>query len=137
VRYNLKKVIAILLSTFYLTLFLTVCSCCSNKLFFYERKKKFEAREKFMSLLVDIKKKLKGFSLEIAFKTDGEYLGILGASGSGKSMTLKCIAGVETPDEGRIMLNGKVLFDSEKKINLKPQDRNIGHLLKIMHCFLT
>ena len=83
-----------------------------------------------MSLVVDIKKKLKGFSLEINFKTDGDYLGILGASGSGKSMTLKCIAGVETPDEGRIVLNGKVLFDSEKKINLKPQDRNIGYLFQ-------
>ena len=40
-------------------------------------------------------------------------MGILGASGSGKSMTLKCIAGIETPDEGRIVLNGRVLFDSE------------------------
>jgi len=83
-----------------------------------------------MSLLVDIKKKLKGFSLEIAFETERDYLGILGASGSGKSMTLKCIAGVETPDEGRIVLNGKVLFDSGKKINLKPQDRNIGYLFQ-------
>jgi molybdate transport system ATP-binding protein len=83
-----------------------------------------------MSLLVDIKKKVKGFSLDVSFETDGEYLGILGASGSGKSMTLKCIAGVETPDEGSIVLNGKVLFDSEKKINLKPQDRNIGYLFQ-------
>ncbi|MBL4937308.1 ATP-binding cassette domain-containing protein [Clostridium sp. YIM B02515] len=83
-----------------------------------------------MSLIVDIKKKLKDFSLEIFVKTDGEYLGVLGASGSGKSMTLKCIAGVETPDEGVIVLNGKVLFDSKKKINLKPQDRNIGYLFQ-------
>ena len=83
-----------------------------------------------MSLLVDIKKKLKEFTLEIDFKTDGESLGILGASGSGKSMTLKCIAGVETPDEGRIVLNGKTLFDSRKGINLKPQDRNIGYLFQ-------
>jgi molybdate transport system ATP-binding protein len=45
-------------------------------------------------------------------------------------MTLKCIAGVETPDEGRIVLNGKVLFDSNDKINLKPQDRNIGYLFQ-------
>ena len=73
-----------------------------------------------MGLLVEIKKKLKGFSLDVSFSIDGEYLGILGPSGSGKSMTLKCIAGVETPDEGRIVLNGKVLFDSEKKINLIP-----------------
>lgn len=83
-----------------------------------------------MSLIVDIKKKLKDFSLEISFKTNGDYLGILGASGSGKSMTLKCIAGVETPDDGIIVLNGKVLFDSKKKINLKPQDRKVGYLFQ-------
>jgi molybdate transport system ATP-binding protein len=83
-----------------------------------------------MSLLVNIKKKLKGFELNVSFETKGEYLGILGASGSGKSMTLKCIAGIETPDEGKIVLNGKVLFDSQKKINLKPQQRNIGYLFQ-------
>lgn len=83
-----------------------------------------------MSLEVDIKKKVKGFSLNISFKTDGAYLGILGASGSGKSMTLKCLAGVETPDEGRIVLNGNILYDSDKKINLKPQNRNIGYLFQ-------
>ncbi len=83
-----------------------------------------------MSLKVDIKKKFKGFHLELSFETDKEYLGLLGASGSGKSMTLKCIAGIETPDEGIIELNGRVLFDSEKKINLKPQERNIGYLFQ-------
>lgn len=83
-----------------------------------------------MSLFVDIKKKLKGFTLNVSFETNGDYLGILGASGSGKSMTLKCVAGIETPDEGRIVLNGKVLFDSKKKINLKPQERNIGYLFQ-------
>lgn len=83
-----------------------------------------------MSLFVDIRKKLKGFYLNVSFETNGEYLGILGASGSGKSMTLKCIAGIETPDEGRIVLNGKVLFDSKEKINLKPQERNIGYLFQ-------
>lgn len=83
-----------------------------------------------MKLVVDIKKKLKGFSLHIAFETHGDYLGILGASGSGKSMTLKCIAGIETPDEGHIILNDKILFDSKKKINLKPQDRNVGYLFQ-------
>ena len=83
-----------------------------------------------MSLFVDIKKRLKGFTLNVSFETNGDYLGILGASGSGKSMTLKCIAGIETPDEGSIVLNGKVLFDSKKKINLKPQERNIGYLFQ-------
>ena len=83
-----------------------------------------------MSLFVDIRKKLKGFSLNVSFETNGDYLGVLGSSGSGKSMTLKCIAGIETPDEGLIILNGKVLFDSKKKINLKPQERNIGYLFQ-------
>lgn len=83
-----------------------------------------------MSLIVNIKKKLKEFNLEVSFETEGDYLGILGSSGSGKSMTLKCIAGIETPDEGEIILNGKVLFDSKKKINLKPQERNIGYLFQ-------
>ena len=83
-----------------------------------------------MSLKVEIKKRFKGFHLDVSFETNNEYLGLLGASGCGKSMTLKCIAGVVTPDEGSIVLNGRVLFDSKKKINLKPQDRNIGFLFQ-------
>ncbi len=83
-----------------------------------------------MSLLVDIKKKFKGFTLDVQFENSDGYLGILGASGSGKSMTLKCIAGIETPDEGRIILNNKILYDSEKKINIRPQRRNIGYLFQ-------
>ncbi len=57
-------------------------------------------------------------------------LGILGASGCGKSMTLKCIAGILRPDEGKIILNGRTLFDSEKKIDLKPQKRRVGYLFQ-------
>jgi molybdate transport system ATP-binding protein len=83
-----------------------------------------------MSLLVSIKKYYKGFTLDANFEMDEEYLGILGASGSGKSMTLKCIAGIETPDEGLIILNERVLFDSANKINLSPQERNIGYLFQ-------
>lgn len=83
-----------------------------------------------MALKVDIQKKLKGFSLDVSFEKGNERLGILGASGGGKSMTLKCIAGIETPDCGSILLNDRVLFDSEKKINLKPQDRNVGYLFQ-------
>ena len=83
-----------------------------------------------MSLKVHIHKKLKGFVLRVDFETDGKPMGILGASGSGKSMTLKCIAGIVTPDEGYIELNGKVLFDSKNKINLKPQERKVGYLFQ-------
>lgn len=83
-----------------------------------------------MALIVDVNKKLKGFSLNVNFQKGNERLGILGASGGGKSMTLKCIAGIETPDSGRIVLNDRVLYDSKKKINLKPQERNVGYLFQ-------
>ncbi|MDF2869091.1 MAG: transporter related protein, partial [Anaerocolumna sp.] len=78
-----------------------------------------------MSLSVDITKKFKDFSLNVSLETAGNRLGLLGASGCGKSMTLKCIAGIEKPDTGRIVLNDKVLFDSDKKINLIPQKRKV------------
>jgi molybdate transport system ATP-binding protein len=87
-----------------------------------------------VSIKVSIRKKLsRNFTLETEFETSagsGGCLGILGASGSGKSMTLKCIAGVETPDEGFISINGRILFDSVKKINLKPQARRVGYLFQ-------
>jgi len=83
-----------------------------------------------MSLQVRIQKRLGGFQLNAAFETEGGILGLLGASGCGKSYTLKCIAGVETPDEGRIVLDGVTLFDSARKINLPPQKRQVGCLFQ-------
>ena len=55
-----------------------------------------------MSLRAEIHKKLGAFSLDISLETQGGVLGLLGASGCGKSMTLKCIAGIEKPDSGYI-----------------------------------
>ncbi len=81
-------------------------------------------------LRVKIKKQLDKFLLDLNFETDDEILGLIGASGSGKSMTLKCIAGIEKPDEGIIVLNDRALFDSENNINLKPQERRIGYLFQ-------
>ena len=84
-----------------------------------------------MSLLVDIRKNFGDFSLEAFFEVKNrEFIGLLGASGSGKSVTLKCISGVETPDEGKIILNGETLFDSSRKINVPPRKRKIGYLLQ-------
>ncbi len=83
-----------------------------------------------MSISVDIVKRFDGFCLDVHFASEGGTLGILGASGSGKSMTLKCIAGLETPDEGRIVLNGRVLFDAGQKIDLRPQRRKAGYLFQ-------
>ena len=82
-----------------------------------------------MSLLVDIKKDFGRFRLDAHFEAEsGAVTGLLGASGCGKSVTLKCVAGIEKPDEGRIVLDGRVLFDSEKRIDLTPQQRRVGYL---------
>ena len=83
-----------------------------------------------MKLEVDIKKVLRDFVLEVKFSTQDEVFALLGASGCGKSMTLKTIAGIETPDSGKIILNGRILFDSQKKINLPPQARRVGYLFQ-------
>ena len=83
-----------------------------------------------MALHVEIKKKLGSFLLDVSFDADREILALLGASGCGKSMTLKCIAGIETPDSGKIILDGRSLYDSEKHINLPPQKRRVGYLFQ-------
>ena len=83
-----------------------------------------------MSLIVDIKKKLGSFELESKFEAQNGVTCLLGPSGCGKSMTLKCIAGIEKPDSGHIELDGVVLYDSEKGINLPPQKRHVGYLFQ-------
>ena len=83
-----------------------------------------------MALSVDIKKDFGSFRLEAAFEAGDCIHGLLGASGCGKSMTLKCIAGVVRPDEGRIVLDGRVLFDSAARIDLPPQRRKVGLLFQ-------
>jgi molybdate transport system ATP-binding protein len=84
-----------------------------------------------MSLYVNIKKVMdNNFTLDVEFSAHNEITALLGASGCGKSMTLKCIAGIEEPDEGTIVLDGRVLFDSAKNINLSPQKRKVGYLFQ-------
>ena len=83
-----------------------------------------------MSLQVDIEKRFGAFRMRAKFECGNETLGLLGASGCGKSMTLKCIAGIERPDSGKIIIDGKTLFDSERSINLTPQKRHVGYLFQ-------
>ena len=90
-----------------------------------------------MSLSVDLEKRLGSFHLRVQFQAEDEITALLGASGCGKSMTLKCIAGIMTPDRGRIVLNGRVLFDSEKGIDLPPQQRRVGYLFQNYALFPT
>ena len=94
--------------------------------------------EHSLRLGVEIKKKLKEFDLDVSFDAGKGCLGILGPSGCGKSMTLKSIAGIITPDSGRIAIQyakgeaagGRVLYDSALKINEKPQMRRVGYLFQ-------
>ena len=81
-------------------------------------------------LYVDIEKRLDRYTLKAKIESQNDMIALFGASGAGKSMTLKCIAGIEKPDRGVIRLNDRVLFDSEKKIDLPPQKRRVGYLFQ-------
>ncbi|MBF4692641.1 sulfate/molybdate ABC transporter ATP-binding protein [Fusibacter ferrireducens] len=83
-----------------------------------------------MSIQIDIQKKLQGFHLDLSLHTEASILGILGASGSGKSMLLKCIAGLVKPDSGCIEINKRTFFSSHAHINLKPRDRKTGYVFQ-------
>ncbi len=82
-----------------------------------------------MSLKVEIKKTLKDFSLNLSFEVQNEVAVLFGPSGSGKSMTLNSIAGLFTPDEGKIALGEKVFFEGVKK-QLSPQKRRLGYIFQ-------
>ncbi len=90
-----------------------------------------------MSIEVNIQKEFGSFQLNVSFAADNEVLAILGGSGCGKSMTLRCIAGIVQPDAGRIVVDGIPFFDSEKKINLSPQERQVGLLFQNYALFST
>lgn len=83
-----------------------------------------------MSIYCCFRKKIENFSINVDFEGENEVLSLLGASGSGKSMILRCIAGVETPDSGTIIVDDKVLFDSERKINIPVSQRKTGMLFQ-------
>ncbi|MHC1726998.1 MAG: ATP-binding cassette domain-containing protein [Syntrophobacteraceae bacterium] len=87
-----------------------------------------------MLLQVSVEKKMLGrgrnFSLNVAFTSQQESVVLFGPSGSGKTLTLHSIAGLMAPDAGRIVLNGRVLFDAEKGINLPPRHRGIGYVFQ-------
>ncbi|HEY9617243.1 MAG TPA: molybdate ABC transporter permease subunit [Microcoleaceae cyanobacterium] len=81
-------------------------------------------------LTVNLSKRLANFDLDLAFDVTESTLGILGGSGAGKSMLLRCIAGMESPTSGQIGLNGRVLFDAKHSINVPSRDRRIGFLVQ-------
>lgn len=87
-----------------------------------------------MSLSVSIKKSFPAFTLDVDIEAGNETIGWLGESGCGKSLTMRCIAGIETPDEGKIVVNGKTFFKREAgkrpTVNLSPQERKTALLFQ-------
>ena len=83
-----------------------------------------------MSMEVKIHKKLGEYELDVYWKSMKKRIGILGASGSGKSLTLKSIAGIEHPDKGYIRIGEHILYDSDSGTCLKPQKRNVGYMFQ-------
>ena len=87
-----------------------------------------------MSLSVSIKKSFPSFTLDVDIEGGNETIGWLGESGCGKSLTMRCIAGIETPDEGKIVVNGKTFFEREAgkrpAVNLSPQERKTALLFQ-------
>src|SRR5262245_2197781 len=81
-------------------------------------------------LSVDVEKQLGAFSVTAAFETKGGVTALYGASGSGKSSIVNMIAGLLTPDRGRITFDDLVLFDSAARVNLPPQRRNVGYVFQ-------
>ena len=88
-------------------------------------------------LYADIHKRIEDFELDVMIESDASRIGILGESGSGKSMTLRSIAGIETVDSGHIEIGGRVLFDSASGVDLKPQKRNVGYMFQSYALFPT
>lgn len=84
-----------------------------------------------MALMAELEKRCGDFQLQVSLRAEaGEPLALLGASGSGKSMALKCIAGIMRPDRGHVELDGKVLYDSASGVDLPPQIRRVGYLFQ-------
>lgn len=85
---------------------------------------------------IDIEKRIGDFQLSPAFEAQGELVVLFGPSGSGKSLTLQAVAGLLTPEAGRIELpGGEIAFDAASRRNLPPQARNIGYVVQELALF--
>ena len=88
-----------------------------------------------MSISCTIQKRYSSFVLDVSFEQGNGVLALLGASGAGKSLTLRSIAGLERPEHGKIIVDDRCLFDASKRICRTPQQRNTGFLFQIMRFF--
>ena len=83
-----------------------------------------------MSLQIRLQENYGNFQLDIDETIEASRVGILGASGAGKSMTLKMLAGIMTPGKGRILYGDRLLLDTDRKVNVRPQKRKIGYMFQ-------
>jgi molybdate transport system ATP-binding protein len=83
-----------------------------------------------VSLSLHIERALGDFALDVRFEADGGVTALFGPSGAGKTLTLRAIAGLITPDAGRIVVAGRTLFDSSAGIDLAPRERRVGYLFQ-------
>ena len=84
---------------------------------------------------VRLVKRMPGFTLDVRW-TAGDGVAVLfGPSGAGKSLTLACLAGLVTPDDGRVVVDGRVLFDAGRGVNLPPQRRRVGFVFQGLALF--
>src|SRR3990172_5228387 len=81
-------------------------------------------------LEVDVQARVPGFELRVAFQACQEIITLFGPSGSGKSLTLRCVAGLLAPVAGRISINGRTVFDAAGRINARPQQRPVGYVFQ-------
>src|SRR5450759_2258917 len=72
----------------------------------------------------------RGFTLDLELKASAGITVLFGPSGSGKTLTLDCIAGFVRPDEGRILLDDRILFDGASRVHLPPQARRTGYVFQ-------
>lgn len=83
-----------------------------------------------MAVSFKLIKKLNYFTLDVEFTMENELLVIEGSSGAGKTTILNCLAGIITPDDGKITIDDKVLFSHTDKVNVTAEKRNIGYLFQ-------
>ena len=88
-----------------------------------------------MSVTVDIRKRLGTFALDVAFEAAHETVVLFGRSGSGKSVTLASIAGLQRPDAGAIGIGDRVVFDAARRVDVAPQQRDIGYVVHQLALF--